>query len=78
MLWSIIPFKTFSSKGAGASANNTEKELKKHHLKLKKYMYICIKYLQRIFAQPAIQCKWQFLQIYINFVKFSEFEGSIS
>ena len=41
-------------------------------------MYICIKYLQRIFAQPAIQCKWQFLQIYINFVKFSEFEGSIS
>ena len=42
-------------------------------------MYII--YLLRIFALPAIQCKWCFFHTCINFVqqwlKFSHFEGSI-
>ena len=63
---------------ATAFGNNIGKEPQKLHPKLK-IMYII--YLLRIFALPAIQCKWYFLQTCINFVenrlKFSHFEGSI-
>ena len=45
-----------SSQEAGTSRNNIGKEPQKPHPKLKKYIYI--KYLQRMFALPAIQCKW--------------------
>ena len=36
--------------------NKIEKELQEPSPKLKKYLNI--KYLRRIFALPAIQCKW--------------------
>ena len=49
-------FQKFLSQEAGASGNNIEKEPQKSYPKLKKYIYI--KYLQIIFALPAIQCKW--------------------
>ena len=44
----------FLPQEAGAFGNNKEKELEKPCSKLKN---ICIIYLQRIFALPAIQCK---------------------
>ena len=69
---------TFLQQEARAFGNNIGKEPQKPHPKLE-IMYII--YLLRIFALPAIQCKWYFLQTCINFVenrlKFSHFEGSI-
>ena len=63
---------------AGTFGNNVGKDPQMLHPKLKN-MYII--YLLRIFALPAIQCKWYFLQTCINFVeqrlKFPHFEGSI-
>ena len=50
----------FLEQEAGAFGNNIGKEPRKPRLKLKKYVQYII-YLQRIFAPPAIQCKWQFL-----------------
>ena len=44
------------SQEAGASRNNIEKEPQKPHPKLKKYVFI--KYLERVFVLPAVQCKW--------------------
>ena len=48
-------FKFFLSQEAGAFGNKIEKEQQKPCSKLN-WMYII--YLQRIFALPAIQCKW--------------------
>ena len=47
-------FKIYLSQEAGAFGNNIEKELQKPHPTLKN---MNIKYLQGIFALPAIQCK---------------------
>ena len=47
--------KMFLQQEAGAFGNNTGKKLQKPHLKLKN---IYIIYLLRVFALPAIQCKW--------------------
>ena len=43
------------TKKAGAFGSNLEKEPQKPRSKYKK---MCIVYLLRIFALPAIQCKW--------------------
>ena len=49
-------FQNFLSQEVATSENNIEKEPQKPRPRLKKYIYI--KYLQTIFALPAIQCKW--------------------
>ena len=51
-------FKISLSQESGASGNNIEKEPQKSRPKLNEYIYIYIKYSQRIFALPAIWDKW--------------------
>ena len=49
----------FLQQEAGALENNTRKEPQKPRPKLKNmYIIYLLRYLLRIFAPPAIQCKW--------------------
>ena len=51
-------FKIFLLQETEAFGSNIEKEPQKSHPKLKD---LCVIYLQRMFALPAIQCKEQFI-----------------
>ena len=51
-------FQFFLPQKGRVSGKNIEKQSQMPCPKLNMYIYIYIKFLQRIFGLPAIQCKW--------------------